>query len=107
MPINYHSTRRTVTVTIPEGETASEAFRMGGRENSGAGCFDGPYRIVAVAMPAGISILTFTEAPTDDETVTIDGNVYTFKDTLSPTAGEVLNDSDAGAALDNLIAAVT
>ncbi len=51
--------------------------------------------------------LTFSGVPADTQTVTIDGKVYTFKDTLSDTDGFVKKDATAAACIANLAAAIT
>ena len=52
------------------------------------------------------TITTSGVAPTDTDTVTINGLIYTFKTVLTPTAGEVLINVTAAAALLNLIRAI-
>lgn len=47
-----------------------------------------------------------TAQPGNGDTVTINGKVYTFRTTLTPTEGEVLRGASAAAALDNLKAAI-
>jgi hypothetical protein len=46
-------------------------------------------------------------APSDGDTVTIDGVTYTFKTTLTPTAGQVLIGGSAATSLTNLVQAIT
>jgi hypothetical protein len=55
---------------------------------------------------ASATITTSGVAPTDTDTVTINGKVYTFKTALTPAGGEVLINVTAAAALTNLIRAV-
>jgi hypothetical protein len=58
------------------------------------------------SVAANLDLVNDGTAPADDSTVTIGSTVYTFKDTLTPTAFEVLVGADGNAALDNLIAAI-
>lgn len=51
-------------------------------------------------------VLTLTGLPLDGETVTIDGKVYTFQDTLTEADGNVHIAGDASDSIDNLIAAI-
>lgn len=50
--------------------------------------------------------LTFTDVPLDTETVTINGKVYTFQDTLTDVDGHVKIGASAEATIDNLVAAI-
>ena len=50
--------------------------------------------------------LTLTANPSDNETVTIDSRVYTFKTVLTPTDGEILIGATASDTLDHLIEAI-
>lgn len=52
------------------------------------------------------AVLTIANAPSDGETVTINGVVFTFKTTLGTTAGQVLINSTADAAALNLSRAI-
>lgn len=60
-----------------------------------------------VVFTAGTTILTSTNtAPSDGDQVSIGGQVYTFKTTLTPTIGQVLINTTADAALLNLARAI-
>lgn len=82
--------------------------------------------VLAFRLPASAIVLSSTVKPvtalnggkakgtltsdntniTDGDTVTIDTKVYTFRDTLTPTEGEVLKGGSADASLLNLIRAI-
>lgn len=55
---------------------------------------------------AAQGILTFTVNPSDGDTVGADGETYTFKTTLTPTAGEVLIGATEDDSINNLVAAM-
>lgn len=66
---------------------------------------------IAVDVHAGATVkakakLTFSGLPLDAETVTINGKVYTFQDTLTDVDGHVLIGADAEETIDNLVAAI-
>ena len=69
-----------------------------------------PHALVTAAIgTAVVATATLTSdgtAPSDGDTVTIGNKTYTFKDTLTPTEGQVLIGISAATALDNLKAAV-
>lgn len=58
------------------------------------------------AAVLGTNTLTFGANASNNETVTIDGKVYTFKSTLDNVDGHVQIGVDASTSLDNLIAAI-
>jgi hypothetical protein len=65
----------------------------------------------ALTLAAGVAstaVLTFGGAPVNNETVTINGKVYTFRAVINGASvdGDVLNTLVASTALDNLIAAI-
>ncbi len=76
----------------------------------------GPSQLVALldaclvngygSTKATATITSSGVAPSDGDTVTLDGVVYTFKTALTPTAGQVLIGASAAAALTNLAAAM-
>jgi len=53
-----------------------------------------------------VGSMTFTAQPSDGNTVTLDGKVYTFQTTLTNVDGNVLRGGDAGASIANLFNAV-
>lgn len=55
---------------------------------------------------AATNVLTFTGQPANNDTVTVDSNVYTFKTALTPTAGEVLIGAAVNDSINNLVAAI-
>lgn len=61
---------------------------------------------ITAATEAATETLDFAGQPANNDTVTIDGTVYTFKTTLTPTAFEVLRGADATASRDNLVSAI-
>ena len=67
-----------------------------------------PFYFDPLAQTAATGVLTFGGAPVNDETVTIDGKVYTFRAAINGASvnGDVLNTLVASTALDNLIAAI-
>ncbi len=69
---------------------------------------DGNLVAATFAGPAthAIGVLTFSGTGTEADTVTIDGVVYTLKDTLTPAANEVLIGAAADDTADNLAAAI-
>lgn len=66
----------------------------------------GATAVVATGVKATGTLTSDATAPSDGDTVTIDGKVYTFKTTLTPTEGQVLIGGSAAVALDNLKAAI-
>jgi hypothetical protein len=67
-----------------------------------------PASATAAATAPASGTLTWDNAagPSDGDTVTIGGKVYTFKTTLTPTEGQVLLNGGGDAALLNLIRAI-
>lgn len=66
--------------------------------------------VMEIITPTGAfatGTVTFSAAPADADTVTINGTVYTFKTSLTPTAGQVLIGATALATAQNLYAAMT
>jgi len=61
---------------------------------------------VDVAAIAAVGTLTFGANALNNSTVTLDARVYTYKDTLTGAANEILVGASASASLDNLISAV-
>jgi hypothetical protein len=61
---------------------------------------------IAGVLAAASSILTPSDQPANNETVTIDGKVYTFKAALSDTDGFVDRGASTAAALQNLCDAI-
>lgn len=55
---------------------------------------------------AATNLLTLIGQPTDGQTVTINGKVYTFQTALTNTDGHILIGIDAETSLDNLVAAI-
>ena len=50
--------------------------------------------------------LTFTGQPANNDTITVDGNVYTFKTVFVDVAGNVLIGASVSDSIDNLVAAI-
>lgn len=82
------------TVTIPAGATIL------------LGPFPKSYYNQAAASAADGLLTSDATAPANDNTVTIDGHVYTYKTSLTGAADEVLIGASAAAALTNLKAAI-
>jgi len=63
--------------------------------------------IAAATFRGGLAngTISFSGNPANNDTVTVDGVVYTFK-TVTPTANEVLIGADLYASIDNLVAAI-
>lgn len=87
---------------------------MGGREsalgdqtflNGDAGKFGG-FNLKLSTATGYSAVLALATQPTDGDTVTINGVVFTFKTTLGTTAGNVLIGADADAARLNLTALI-
>lgn len=63
-------------------------------------------RLLPVAGTFAVGTLTFAGNAANDETVTIGTHVYTWKDTLTGAANEILVGADAAASIVNLVAAI-
>lgn len=55
---------------------------------------------------AASNVLTFSGQPANNDTVTVDGNTYTFKTVFVDTAGFVLIGATVSDSIDNLVAAI-
>lgn len=63
-------------------------------------------RYLESALVKASGVLTLDTNPSDGDTVTLGASTYTFKTTLTPTAGEVLIGADIDESLSNLTAAI-
>lgn len=63
-------------------------------------------RYLESALPKATAVLSNTGNPSDGDTVTIDTDTFTFKTTLTPTAGEILIGANATETLGHLAAAI-
>jgi hypothetical protein len=63
-------------------------------------------RYLESGLPKAQGILTLAANASDGDTVTIDTDTFTFKTTLTPTAGEILIGATANDSLSNLAAAI-
>lgn len=61
----------------------------------------------AAVATAAFGTLTFAGQPLDTETVTLNGKVYTFQDTLTNVDGHVKIGADVATSIGNFVAAVT
>ena len=85
----------------------STAIDMGA---SAVGLTYGGVATLQVFTPTGVQAtgtITLSGTPSDADTFTIGGTVYTFKTTLTPTAGQVLIGGSAAVAAVNLFKAMT
>jgi hypothetical protein len=85
----------------------SAALDMGA---NAVGLTYGGVATLQVFTPSGVQAtgtITVSGTPSDGDTFTIGGTVYTFKTTLTPTAGQVLIGGSASAAATNLFKAMT
>jgi hypothetical protein len=64
-------------------------------------------RYLESGLPKASGVLTLSANPSDGDTVTIDTDTFTFKTSLTPTAGQILIGADADESLANLVAAIT
>jgi hypothetical protein len=87
--LNADNIKATVTIFGVEGKTEVV-------DTTGAA---GEVKATGTITSSGTNV-------TDSDTVLIDAKTYTFKDTLTPTEGEVLKGASASASLDNLKAAI-
>jgi len=68
---------------------------------------NGLHRITAVNSVKATGLLTFAGQPANNDTVTLDGKVYTWKTALTGAANEVLIGASAALSRDNLVLAIT
>src|SRR5258707_7863393 len=74
------------------------------------GLTNGGVAVLQVYNPTGTQAsgtITLNGQPSDGDTVTVNGTVYTFKTVLTPTAGQVLIGANTAATAANLFAAMT
>lgn len=77
---------------------------------SAVGLAYGGVATLQVYTPTGVQAtgtISLSGTPSDGDTFTIGGTVYTFKTSLTPTAGQVLIGGSASAAIANLFKALT
>lgn len=88
-------------------QVAGTAIDMGA---SAVGLTYGGVAVLQVFSPSGVQAsgtITVSALPSDGDTFTIGGTIYTFKTALTPTAGQVLIGATALATAQNLFKAMT
>lgn len=96
----------SVATPIPPNTSGGRPRYVHVAVSAAAFVLPGDLDVVVSAGTAATGVLTAAGQPTDGETVTIDGKVYTFQDTLTNVDGNVLIGATASDSLDNLIAAI-
>lgn len=94
-----------ITNEVPNSPTGAKATLSG--QTPGAEIIDDDVTLTVTATGARSSgALTFSSNPADGDTVVINGETLTFKNTVADPLAEVLIGGDAEGSLDNLLATI-